>query len=177
MNALIPESWRAGATFSACGVYRYSLWRQWGAGPLLLWVMLNPSTADERHNDPSVARCCRRSQTLGYGGLFVVNLFALRSTDPPALYRHPAPVGPRNDQTIATLAALSEGPCGVLCAWGNHGAYLGRGEVVLAMLRRAGAEPWVLTVTGAGQPGHPLYVGYGVEPAPLAGLEQPRRMA
>ena len=64
------------AVYSDCETYRYALTREWGAGPRLLWVMLNPSTASERSNDPTVERCERRSRAMGFGGFRVVNLFA-----------------------------------------------------------------------------------------------------
>src|SRR5690606_14314462 len=91
---LFPETYQAGAEFSACGTYRYRLWRIWDTDkPLLLWIMLNPSTADDKQLDPTCARCQKWAQTWGYGGFMVANVFALRSTDPKGLYSINDPVG------------------------------------------------------------------------------------
>src|ERR1051326_5628436 len=96
------------ALFSPCGLFRYRLWRHWTPGmPPLVFVMLNPSTADAEKNDPTVERCERRAKAGGFGGGEVVNLFALRSTDPKALYSAADPIGPENDKVIATAAGRS----------------------------------------------------------------------
>jgi len=99
---------KTSATFSDCRTYRYSLTRRWGDGEIQTWLMLNPSTADEVKNDPTVERCQRRAQQSGFGALEVVNIFALRSTDPSALYVDGIdPIGPDNDQYILDAAARS----------------------------------------------------------------------
>jgi hypothetical protein len=147
---------RSVAAFSACGAYRYRLRRCWDAGrPRLVAVMLNPSTADERANDPTVARVAARARAMGFGGFEVVNLFALRSTDPRALARAADPVGPGND---AAILAAARGAGLVLCAWGVHGALAGRGAAVEAMLRAGGHALHHLGLTRAGLPRHPLYL-------------------
>ena len=125
---------QSGAEFSPCGLYRYSLWRTWSDAPPLVFCMLNPSTAGAELNDPTVSRCCERSRLLGYGGTIVVNMFALISTDPRALYSALDPVGPRNDAAI--LDAASKGD--IICAWGNHGSLHGRDRQVLRLLDAAG---------------------------------------
>ena len=92
--------WTGEAVFSKCGLFRYSLLRQWnnaGNAKLINFIMLNPSNADATKNDPTVERCCKRAQALGYGRLIVTNVFALRNTDPAALYAAADAVGPRND--------------------------------------------------------------------------------
>lgn len=155
-----------GATFSGCRRYRYRLWRYWDRSkPPLCFLMLNPSTADDLSNDPTVERCQRRALAMGYGGLEVVNIFAFRSTDPSALYTLDDPVGPENDQAILEACRLAGM---VICAWGNHGGELnGRGAVVRAMLEEAGIAPYALTVNSSGEPKHPLYVSYEKEPEPF----------
>lgn len=153
-----------GAGFSACRAYRYTLWRSWDrAKPWLAFVMLNPSTADATTDDPTVARCGERARRLGYGGLAVVNLFALRSTDPLELYRHPDPVGPHNDSAILSVASEAGA---VVCAWGNHGRLHGRDGKVLELLARLGVQPMALKVSRGGHPGHPLYLPYNLTPQP-----------
>ncbi len=142
---------KSGAAFSACRRYRYALWRRWSEGPAVLFVMLNPSTADATRDDPTIRRCIAFAQSWGFGALAVGNLFALRTPSPRALARSAAAVGPRNDRWLRRLqrdAAL------IVAAWGDHGRLLDRAAAVRRML----AEPHVLGLTGAGQPRHPLYV-------------------
>ncbi|MFD2365654.1 DUF1643 domain-containing protein [Pseudoduganella sp. GCM10020061] len=154
-----------GARFSACGRYRYSLWRYWDtAAPYCLFLMLNPSTADEVRNDPTIERCERRARAMGFGGLHVANLFAWRSTDPRALLLADDPVGPGNDRAIVKAA---KGAGRVICGWGNDGTLLGRDAQVLALLRRSNIEPYALAINKDGSPRHPLYVAYSEDPRPL----------
>lgn len=153
---------QTGAIFSACETYRYQLWRIWDEShPPAVFVMLNPSTADEAVNDPTVERCERRARMMGYGGLRVANIFALRSTDPDALYQHADPVGPQND---AAILESVNGAGIVICAWGGHGKLNDRGAFVLGLLREAGVIPHYLKLNGDGTPKHPLYVGYADRP-------------
>lgn len=150
----------SGALFSDCKRYRYRLWRTWDTRrPRLAFCMLNPSTADETTNDPTVERCQRRAQQLGYGGLIVVNAFALRSTDPKGLRKVEDPVGgPENDDAIRWAAEQAT----LVVAWGSHGGYLGRDRAVADLLLAMGCSPLCLGTTKAGQPRHPLYVSYAV---------------
>jgi hypothetical protein len=159
-----------GATFSACRRYRYLLWRRWDRSIAPAnFLLLNPSTADEIKNDPTVERCERRARAMGYGGLIVTNAFALRSTDPKALYAEADPVGPDNAAAIveaARAAAL------VVCGWGRHCEAVrpGWGRTLLRMLAEAGAVPHALAITSDGSPKHPLYVGYATQPAPVPAI-------
>jgi len=152
-----------GARFSDCGQYRYALWRIWGEGPLATFVMLNPSTADEATNDPTVERCERRARAMGFDGVRVANIFALRSTDPRVLYGHPDPVGPLNDAAI--MEAVRDAGM-VICAWGGHGNLHGRGQAVGDLLRQHGLDLHCLAVNADGTPQHPLYIGYEQRPKP-----------
>ena len=154
----------AGAEFSPCERYRYTLWRKWSeATPPLVVCMLNPSTATAEKNDPTVARCQKRAEEGGYGGLIVVNLFALRSTDPKALRKTSTPVGfPENDHAIRAAALLGDG---VICGWGNHGDLLGRAWEVTRMLEDV--PLWAFRLTSKGKPEHPLYVPYGLPLVPF----------
>ncbi|MBU3028660.1 DUF1643 domain-containing protein [Paracoccus marinaquae] len=152
---------RSTAVYSECGAYRYALTREWGKGARLLFVMLNPSTADERRNDPTIERCERRARAMGCGAMRIANIFAFRATDPRVLTSAPAPVGPAND---AVLAGAADWADDVLCAWGVHGTHLGRGAEVEAMLRQDNHRLWHLGLTRAGMPRHPLYIGYAILP-------------
>jgi hypothetical protein len=131
------------AVYSDCTAYRYLLTREWGPGPRALFIMLNPSTATEFQNDPTVERCERRARALGFGA-FV-----------------PDPVGPENDAAILQSVPWADW---VICAWGSHGAHLGRGAAIAASLRATGVPLWHLGLTKAGAPKHPLYIGYDVQP-------------
>lgn len=154
----------SGARFSPCKRYRYALWRVWDASkPVATFVMLNPSTADEVDNDPTVERCQRRALALGMGGLRVANIFAWRSTDPAALYSLDDPIGPGNDEAIVE-ACRDAGV--VICAWGTHGKLLERGDAVARLLLAQGIAPMCLQVNADGTPKHPLYVGYSIQPTP-----------
>lgn len=152
---------QTGAIFSPCKGYRYQLWRTWSEARPAVFVMLNPSTADEVANDPTVERCERRARAMGFGGLRVANIFALRSTDPAALYDHADPIGPDNDAAILG-AVIGAGI--VICAWGGHGKFRDRGDAVRRLLHSAGVTPHYLHLNKDGTPKHPLYVGYGVQP-------------
>jgi len=149
------------ARFSSCRTYRYHLSRRWETGPACLWVMLNPSTADADSNDPTVERCERRARAWGFGAVEVVNLFALRSTDPSALKSHADPVGPENDGIIVEAAERS----GVIvCAWGSWGAFRGRSAEICFLLGRFDLH--ALRVLKSGEPAHPLYLPYSLRPMP-----------
>jgi hypothetical protein len=152
------------AVYSPCERYRYLLTRVWDAtGPKALFVMLNPSTATEVQNDPTVERCERRARALGYGAFRVTNIFAFRATDPQDMRRAADPVGPLNDAALAASVAWADL---VLCAWGTHGAHQGRGAQVEEMLRRCGKELHHLGLSQQGHPKHPLYIGYDRQPEP-----------
>ncbi len=126
--------------------------------------MLNPSTADESKNDPTVERCQRRARAMGFGGLVVVNLFALRSTDPQALYVAEDPYGSENMRVIIETSKAADM---VICGWGKHGSLHGHGNFVLQRLRNNGVKPYALKLNKDGSPAHPLYIGYDVKPIPI----------
>jgi hypothetical protein len=129
----------------------------------VLFVMLNPSTATEIQNDPTVERCERRARALGFGGFRVTNIFAFRATDPRVMRAESDPVGPENDAAILESAAWADR---IICAWGNHGLHLGRGMKIEALLRGTGNALFQFGLTNHGQPRHPLYVGYASQPIP-----------
>jgi hypothetical protein len=155
---------RSEAIYSECEAYRYSLTRTWQPqAPRIVFLMLNPSTADAFRNDPTVERCERRARAQGFGAFRVVNLFAWRATDPAALKRAAAPVGPENEAAISEAAGWGHL---LLAAWGVHGAHEGRGPAVAASLRARGVTLHHLGCTKDGHPRHPLYVPYAVAPQP-----------
>jgi hypothetical protein len=150
------------AIYSECERYRYALTRIWNPDARkALFVMLNPSTATEVQNDPTVERCERRARALGFGGFRVTNIFAWRDTDPRAMRRAADPVGPGNDAAILDGARWADR---IICAWGTHGAHLGRGPEVEALLRGTGLRLAHLGLTKDGHPKHPLYIAYSQEP-------------
>jgi hypothetical protein len=123
--------------------------------------MLNPSTADHEHNDPTIERCERRARTLGFGSLIVWNLFAFRATDPRLLKKTPDPVGPENDKFISdALAEIKHHNGTVVVGWGTHGDLFGRHFQVLEIASGFDVALYCLGTTSAGQPKHPLYVSY-----------------
>lgn len=127
-----------------------------------LFVMLNPSTATDTVDDPTIKRCSRFAASWGYDRLMVVNLFSLRSTDPRALYHDLAAEGdPENLTTILQVAADAHL---IVCAWGAHGALRSRGDIVARHLRNAGHKLHALQLTKEGHPGHPLYLRSDLRP-------------
>lgn len=146
------------AVISGDGRYRYELRRVWNSDrPTVGWIMLNPSTADADHDDPTIRRCVSFARAWGYGGIVVRNLFAYRATDPRALRFQTDPVGPANDEHLMGGAHGGDGI--TICAWGAHGTYRNRDLAVVALLCR---DPDVrvhhLGLTKDGAPRHPLYV-------------------
>lgn len=151
------------ASFSRDRRYRYDLGRWWDEGATLTWVMLNPSMADARTDDPTIRRCMSFSQAWGFGALRVVNLFALRTPDPNALLEAADARGPRGSRALRL--ALRDADA-VVAAWGNvHPRLPGRATEVRRMLP---ADAWCLGVTGRGEPRHPLYVAGATQPATLS---------
>jgi hypothetical protein len=150
-----------GAVLSACGRYRYLLTRRWSDLPVLVFIMLNPSTADGLVDDATIRSCMRLARKLGRGGIVVVNLFALRSTDPLGLKGDPDPIGPRNDEVIRKVVEFSD----VVVAWGSHRKIAGMVEarsaaVLTELFKPVASETAVFCFgrNGDEQPRHPLYI-------------------
>lgn len=157
MNSLLFTcDQHAGASFDPARRYRYRLWRRWDLlkAPAI-FLMLNPSTADEEVLDPTLRRCVGFARSWGFGGIEILNLFALRSTDPEALYSAADPIGPDNDRTIRGLASIADQ---VVVAWGTHGAFMNRAQHVLGILRETECHVVCLGQTKDGHPKHPLYL-------------------
>jgi hypothetical protein len=142
------------AEIDPTGVYRYSLLREWGESGRVLFVMLNPSTADGEQDDPTIRRCMGFASDAGFGGMSVVNLFAFRATDPDELVGADNPIGPDNDRVILEEAARADIVVG---GWGARRAKEAkRIRAVVELLRPR--RILCLGVTTDGSPRHPLYV-------------------
>lgn len=142
----------SGAYLSPCRTYRYALWRQWD--PTLKFVVfigVNPSTADELVNDNTINRCIAFAKAWGYGGLVMVNLFAYRHRDPKVMKAAADPIGPENDRILIELAKDAGV---VVAAWGVNGVHLQRDVAVRRML----SNLHYLRLTKNGMPEHPLYL-------------------
>lgn len=149
MNALMKRN----ALLSENRQYRYSLVRSWDdCKPRCAFIMLNPSTADENVDDPTIKKCTKFCMTWGIGTLEVVNLFAFRSTDPDDMLQARDPSGPSNDQSILAAAECASI---IVAAWGTNGAFKKRDEHVLNLLRLK--TICCLDMTKHGFPKHPLY--------------------
>lgn len=145
-----------GAAFSRNGVYRYLLWRIWDKSrPLVNWLLLNPSTADETKDDNTMKKCTKLANYWGYGGHITTNIFAFRSTQPSLLKTADDPVGPVN---IACIGFAARSCRKVICGWGQWGRINNRGNEVLRELRDHGVKPYMLRMGANGQPWHPLYL-------------------
>jgi len=162
---VLLESMTGTADFSPCQTYRYRLTRTWGTGTKrATFLMLNPSTADAKDLDPTLTRCLNFAIKWGCDAMWVVNLFALRSTDPQKLYKHFDPVGPRNDKFILDAAI---GSTHLVAGWGTHGKFTRRDERVMEMLRDANIDMECLGMTKEGHPRHPLYLKASTELIPF----------
>ena len=154
MNKLVFSD----ALFSKDRLYRYALWRIWNDKlPKVLFIGLNPSTADEIKDDPTIRRCIRYAQDWGYGGYIMGNIFAFRSTDPKKLKIIENPVGNENNFWLKKLhkeASLTIG------AWRNHGKYLNQGKIIINLIDNL----YCLKVTKEGHPSHPLYLPSNLKP-------------
>lgn len=132
--------------------YRYKLWRTWDAAkPAVAFIMLNPSTADETADDPTIRRCIGYARKWGYGTLLVGNLFGVRTPDPAKIGDYFDPVGPENDEYLTEIASDAEK---VVAAWGTNGSFFDRDKEVIDLLD---AELHALDTTKDGHPCHPLY--------------------
>jgi hypothetical protein len=128
--------------------------------PFVLFIGLNPSTADEKEEDNTSRICINYAKRWGYGGLLMGNLFAYRSTDQKALRSVPDPLGPDNDVWLGKLQSEADL---VICAWTKSGKFIGRSQHVLSLLK----NPHCLIQGKDGSPLHPLYKKADLTPVPL----------
>jgi hypothetical protein len=141
--------------------WRYQLLRIWDAHkPRCNFLLLNPSTADHKTNDPTVCRCIAYAHTWGFGSLEVTNIFSFRSTNPKKLQFVDDPIGPLNNHFIDQAADRANL---VVCGWGNHGTFGERGNIVLSRLRCV-KKVHALKLNDDGQPTHPLYLSKSLRP-------------
>ncbi len=140
------------AKLSSCRNYRFALWRTWDVSkPFAMIIGLNPSTADEIEDDPTITRCINFAKSWGYGGVCMANLFAYRATAPSDMKSQNDPIGADNDTWLTNLAKDAGI---VVAAWGNDGSYLNRSSVVTDMLPNL----HYLKMNKSGEPAHPLYL-------------------
>lgn len=157
------------ATLSRCKRYRYQLERRWGASPsrrsTVVFIGLNPSTADATTDDPTIRKCIAYAQRWKFNRLIMVNLFAWRATDPNELMTSADPIGKQNDNYIAT--AVASGSLTIAC-WGEHGSLLSRSDDLRAQYSR---KLHCLRTNVSGQPAHPLYLPASLTPVKLKKLD------
>lgn len=146
------------AQFSTCGTYRYTLTRKLRNFNCkyypAVFIMLNPSTADATNNDPTIRRCISFAEREGCTDLIVVNLFALRATDPKELLSHEDPIGPLNNNWISKSIQENWKDGLIIAAWGSHPFAKSRSEEI----KKAFGPLLCLGKTKNGNPRHPLYV-------------------
>lgn len=149
------------AIISDDGVYRYVLTRRIPSALRwvrpMLFVMLNPSKATAEEDDPTIRVCIDFATRESCTSLTVVNLFALRSTDPKQLLAHPDPIGPENDRHFREQWDQHAKIGFVILAWGAHAAVEKLKPKIIEDIRFAGGA-WCLGVTKDGSPRHPLYI-------------------
>lgn len=140
------------ASFSPCRAYRYDLTRSWYEGyGEVAFIGVNPSTADETKDDPTIRRCIGFAKSWGFSGLHMLNLFAFRATDPKDMKKADDPIGPDNDAYILSVANECTA---IIAAWGVNGTHRGRDKQVRELVKDLN----VLRLTKAGHPCHPLYL-------------------
>jgi len=146
--------------YSACKHYRYLLSRSWqqGAGRVV-FIGLNPSTADAVNDDPTIKRCVDYAARWGFAHMDMVNLFSFRATQPELLMAAKNPVGPCNDSWLDKSIARSD--LAIAC-WGNHGSYLNRSSLINDRY----PQLLCLKTTARSQPAHPLYLSAALLPRP-----------
>jgi hypothetical protein len=162
----LPDHVQGTALFGGiASEYRYRLTRTWGTGPRVMFVMMNPSTADPLVDDPTVAKCRRFALKWGYGSMYVGNTFAYRATDQSRLAEVDDPVGPENDDHLRGMAVESKL---VIFAYGQpkHRKLKSRGIAVARLLHQHQVLPHILKLSKNGTPCHPLYLPGTLEPMP-----------
>ncbi len=152
----IPDIVYTGAVFSKSRSHRYALYRYYHGDRYVMFVCLNPSTATETKNDPTVRRCIGYAHQWGFGGVVVCNIFAYRATDPKDMESHDFPIEEECEANDYWINWFAKGASRIVCSWGNHGQYLDQGEAIHSLIYDY--RPFCFGVTKAGHPKHPLYL-------------------
>lgn len=153
---LVPQD--KGAMISSDGKYRYALWRTWDKNkPVVMFIMLNPSTADGTKDDPTIRKCIAYAKAWGYGALIVGNLYAFRSRNPKLLAHEEDPVGSNCGLWLYTLSKMADLR---VAAWGNN--ILSRKRVKQVENLIPGL--YCLELSKSGNPKHPLYLRKNLKP-------------
>lgn len=160
------------AVLSRDGRYRYLLARMWDdylselpwfergvQRPLMIFCMLNPSTADGLDDDPTIRKCVGFARRNGCGGILVVNLFAWRETHPKLLPRGPELVGPHNEEFIQIALGNPLMAIGV-AAWGRLSTRLHRASAPMRVGAQCARRLQCFGKTKHGHPRHPLMTAY-----------------
>jgi hypothetical protein len=148
--------------FSPDRKYRFTLWREWDIYPgYVNFLCLNPSTADETQDDPTIRRCIRFAKDWGYPAVCITNIFAYRATDPLEMKKQADPVGFDN---VGHLIRIGGKAGMVIAAWGTHGVFNNQDINVRQAFHRAGINLHCLGVTNGGHPKHPLYLRADTKP-------------
>lgn len=127
------------------------------------FIGLNPSTADEFQDDPTIRRCINFAKSWGYGAFCMTNIFAWRDTDPEGMKKVEAPIGVENCKHILSVAKDAGI---VIAAWGKHGSHMGRGKRIIEIFDIAGIKLHCLKKNDDGSPAHPLYLKSTLTPIP-----------
>lgn len=151
-----------GAFLSDCRNYRWALWRTWDSDlPHCVFIGLNPSTADEIQDDPTIRRCKGFAKSWDFGGLIMVNAFGYRATDPKEMKRAEDPIGKENDRIVREIcnAVIEKGGM-IVAAWGSHCSEKRESEFCKLIHQPI----YCLGKTKKGQPKHPLYLKSDTKP-------------
>lgn len=167
----LPPEVVSRALFSSCQRYRYWLERSWGDSVVddaVVFLMQNPSVADPKIDDPTVAKCRKYATAWGYKRLIVLNVMAYRATNPKDLAKVEDPAGRDNLHHIMTTI-MREKPL-LICAWGRLDKPWQRKheDAVIGLLRELRHPAHVLRLNQAGKPWHPLYLPDALTPQPWA---------
>jgi hypothetical protein len=165
-----------GARFNSDRTRRHSLWRIWNYKlPLLIIVGMNPSSADEHENDPTVERCERRAKLRGYGGIMMINMMDIIETDSRKLDQMPSEVRCSKENTAELEGAIARAQAGtadILCGWGKPGQRFGAVAWFATRASRAKVTLFCLKMNKDGSPAHPLYQPYSADFLWFAGVDE-----
>lgn len=185
---MIPPEAQRKTEFSPCRKWRYTLWRSWAiedltgfecssetrAHEFVQFIGLNPSTADETKDDPTIRRCIGYAKDWGFGAMCMTNLFAFRATDPEVMKAQKFPIDEyssdeskfiRSNFDYIGQVAFKAGL--VVAAWGTHGSHLNHGKQMIAYFKGLGIKLHHLGLNSDGSPKHPLYLRKDLKPTPF----------